>query len=334
MRAKNYIRKGIFMIVICLLVASVPYVTSLSHSSIIKLVSLTVGNKTVAYENLGGDSLVEVDIQTGKEVQITVIAELKPGQVIKVHSGLCNSLLAYDGAEVLNKKDNINLMLQVTASKLVLRAYGTFNRTNESTVLLVLFDDFSPLLIIRSKSTLEGVGGESSEESIQKLKQMLNKADIPSSRKSYYDALLLRAERAYAEGRSKEANEIAREALEELEREKKEFNEVKALIEEASHILTDNLPRLPSERKWEAETKVKLALLALEGAKYEEARGYATEAKNLAMWTIWDELKTMLPTMAIIAVSIGIAMVMLHSFRKRAREKATPKEIPREVYGE
>jgi hypothetical protein len=52
---------------------------------------------------------------------------------------------------------------------------------------------------------------------------------------------------------------------------------------------------LPSERRLEAETKLKLALLNLEGAKYEEARKYAAEALNLAMWTIWDELKPCSP---------------------------------------
>jgi tetratricopeptide (TPR) repeat protein len=313
---------NIFMVVICLLVASIPYVDA-SYPSI-KVLSLTVGGELMrTYENLAYDSLLEVDIQDGKEVQVVIIAELSSKMVI-VHSGLCNSLLSYEGAEAL-KKEGSDLMLKVTSPKLVLRAYGTFNRAKGSTILLVLLDDLNPLLIIRSKSI------ELSEE-LMKLKQMLNKVSIPPSRKSYYENLLLKAEKAYAEGRQ-EAIEVTSKALEELEREGREYSEAKLLIDEATNILTNNLARLPSERRLEAETKLKLALLNLEGAKYEEARKYAAEALNLAMWTIWDELKTMLPIIAIIAmiaiIGIAIAILVLH-FKPKAEEKA----IPKEVYGE
>lgn len=290
----------------------------------IRLVVVTLDGETFTYGNLASDSLIEMDIQPSKEVQILIIIEAREGRVFRIYSGLLGSLFTLKGSRIIEETNN-TVTFMASAQKSVIQVYGTFNDTGRPTMLLIFLNDWTPLLIIRSKSSQKTPPEKEAletEEEILKLKRRISEADIPVSRKEYYNNLILRAKIAGAEGRRVEALKILVNASSELENEKLKSREVKILIEDARTTLDNNRARLSHARISEVEVKIELAYLKWEAGDYKEAKKLAIEAKELATWTLFDEIKRILAEgfiILIIIVALVLAIVAWHFHRRRSR---------------
>jgi hypothetical protein len=331
-------RGGRFILLIVLLAVLCPQGALAPSLLSIRLLTLSIGGKTFSYENLAPDSLVEVEVQPAKEVQAVVILEIERDRMIRVWTGLSNALFSWEGCEVVNKNGS-SVALRSLENKLVVKVYGTYNQTYESTILFISINGLTPLLIIRSKALEGGLKGEEGSEAdkiLSKLGEMLSRAQLPASRKEYYENAVLRAQIAAMRGDVGGALEILGRALDELRSEQLESKEVTVLIESANATLMVNKAKLPPQRAADAESKIKLAALKWESGDYGEAKKLANEAKDLATWSTWDEavawFTRFTPFIIGSVVLILLAFILLH-FRK-AKGKVEKPALPREVYTE
>ena len=310
-------------LLIILLVVSSNQVYAIPSHLRVRLVILTIDGKMFTYRNLTPDSLIEAEIQPSREVQISIVIEAREGEVFRIYSGLLCPLYTSKGSSIVEESNNTATFV-VSAQKSVIQVYGTSN-DETSTILLIFLSDWTPLLIIRSKSSQKTPPEKEAletEEEILKLKRRISEADIPVSRKKYYNNLVLRAKIARTEGRHVEALKVLVNASSELENEKLKSREVKILIEDARTTLDNNRARLSHARISEVEVKIELAYLKWEAGDYKEAKKLAIEAKELATWTLFDEIKRILAEgfiILIIIVALVLAIVAWHFHRRRSR---------------
>jgi len=310
---------------------------SLSEPSI-RLLSISVGGKSLTYEDLPPDSLIEVEVQQDREVQVAIILEMEQGTTIRIWTGLSNPLFSIGGGEITNKGIN-SILLKTLEQKLIIQVYGTYIQTHGSTIILISLKDSAPLLTVRSK-TLGGYSKkeESSEleKKISELEERLLKAQLPTLRKEGYTNLILHARIAKMKGNNTEALEIIASLFDKLQDEQLKSKEVMILIENANTTLKINKAKLPSQRIASAESLIKLALLEWEAARYEEAKKLANEAKNLATWSTWEELEEWIIRLSPFVIGgtliIPLALVFLRKIKRK--QKTRRPVLPREIYGE
>jgi tetratricopeptide (TPR) repeat protein len=290
-------------------------------------VTILLSGKTLTYENLPLDSLIEIEVQSSKEVQVSIIMDIERGETIKVYSGLYNSLFSYGGVEVISKTEN-DITLKALETKIILQIYGTFNKTYSSTIVFLFMD--KPLLLIRSKSSdnrlLENEERFEIEKKLSEIEQLILQADLPSLRKDNYTARVLKIRILLSEGKYLEALKSLSKIFDDIQNEQLKYKNLKTFLEIAIETLETNRMKLPAQRLLDAESQIKLALLAKESGDYEKAEELAKEAKKLATWTNWDELIELISRISpfIIGIAIIILLIFLLYFSKRKfKEKQT-----------
>jgi|GEM_PF-6639757 len=304
--------------------------SSLSLPSI-KLVTILLSGKTLTYENLPLDSLIEVEIQAPKEVQISIVMDIEKGEIIKIYSGLATTLFSHGGVEVISKTEN-DITLKALENKIIVQVYGTFNKTYSSTILSALDKCDRPLLLIRSKSLdnklLEGGERFEIEKKLSDIEQVILEAELPSLRKDNYTARVLKTRILLSEGKHLEALKSLSKIFDDIQAEQLKYKNLKTFLEIAIKTLETNKMKLPAQRLLDAEAQIKVALLARDSGDYEKAEELAKEAKKLATWTTWDELVELINK--IIPFIIGIAIIillilLLYSLKRKFKGKQTIK---------
>jgi hypothetical protein len=333
-------RSAILLIVLSLLFIQSHIYNDVLASSLpsIRLLTLSISGKSISYENLAPDSLVEVEVQPAKEVQAMLILEVEKDKIISVWTGLSNTLFSWEGSEVINKSSSY-VIVKSLEQKLVIKVYGTYDQAYKSTILFVSLDDLTPLLIVRSKileEYSERKEGSEVEKKVSELKEVLLRAQLPTSRREYYNNIILHAQIAEMKGNVIEALEVVGNALDELRSEHLKSKEAMILIENANTTLMINKAKLPLQRAVNTESQLRLAILKWETGDYEEAKRLANEAKNLATWTTWDEMADwiirFIPFIIGGIIIIPLALVLLR-FRK-TKQRAGKPALTKEIYGE